>query len=50
MLFDPQVLVELPLQALATVAIIVQGKALAKVVMVLMSRYLVKTGEAGTAH
>jgi len=43
MLFDPAVLVERPLQVLATVAIIVFGKSLAAVALVLMFRYPAKT-------
>jgi len=43
MLFDPQVLVEQPLQVLATVAVIVVGKSLAAVALVLLLRYPVKT-------
>ena len=43
MLFDPQVLVDQPLQVLATVAIIVVGKSLAAAVLVLMLGYSIKT-------
>ncbi len=43
MLFDPAVLVERPLQVLATVAIIVLGKSLAAVALVLAFRYPVNT-------
>jgi monovalent cation:H+ antiporter-2, CPA2 family len=43
MLFDPQVLVERPLQVLATVAIIVLGKSLAAALLVLILRYSIKT-------
>ena len=43
MLFDPAVLVERPLQVLATVAIIVLGKSLAAIALVLAFRYPVNT-------
>jgi CPA2 family monovalent cation:H+ antiporter-2 len=43
MLFDPAVLVERPLQVLATVAIIVLGKSLAAVALVLAFRYPANT-------
>jgi CPA2 family monovalent cation:H+ antiporter-2 len=43
MLFDPKVLVEQPLQVLATVAIIVVGKSIAAAVLVLAFRYPAKT-------
>lgn len=43
MLFDPQVLVDKPLQVMATVAIIVIGKSLAAGLLVLMLRYTIKT-------
>jgi CPA2 family monovalent cation:H+ antiporter-2 len=43
MLFDPQVLVERPLQVLATVAIIMFGKSLAAALLVFILRYSIKT-------
>jgi CPA2 family monovalent cation:H+ antiporter-2 len=43
MLFDPQVLVDQPLQVLMTVAIIVLGKSFAAAVLVFMLRYPIKT-------
>ena len=43
MLFDPMVLVEYPLQVLATVAIILFGKSLAAFVLVLALRYPINT-------
>lgn len=43
MLFDPQVVLDNPLQVLATVAIIMLGKSLAAAVLVLMLRYSIKT-------
>ncbi len=43
MLFDPQILVDQPLQVLMTVAIIVLGKSLAAAVLVLLLRYPIKT-------
>jgi CPA2 family monovalent cation:H+ antiporter-2 len=43
MLFDPKVIVEQPLQVLATVAVIVVGKSLAAIALVLLLRYPVKT-------
>jgi CPA2 family monovalent cation:H+ antiporter-2 len=43
MLFDPMVLVEYPLQVLATVAIILFGKSLAAFVLVLALRYPLNT-------
>jgi CPA2 family monovalent cation:H+ antiporter-2 len=43
MLFDPAVLVERPMQVLATVAIIVLGKSLAAVALVLAFRYPANT-------
>lgn len=43
MLFDPQVLVDRPLQVLATVAIIVFGKSLAAALLVVILRYSIKT-------
>ena len=43
MLFNPEVLVEQPLQVLMTVAIILFGKSLAAAVLVLALRYSIKT-------
>ncbi|MEX5744990.1 YbaL family putative K(+) efflux transporter [Massilia sp. X63] len=43
MLFDPMVLVEYPLQVLATVAIILFGKSIAAFVLVLALRYPINT-------
>jgi CPA2 family monovalent cation:H+ antiporter-2 len=43
MLFDPMVLVDYPLQVLATVAIILVGKSLAAFVLVVVLRYPVNT-------
>jgi CPA2 family monovalent cation:H+ antiporter-2 len=43
MLFDPMVLVDYPLQVLATVAIILVGKSLAAFVLVVLLRYPVNT-------
>jgi CPA2 family monovalent cation:H+ antiporter-2 len=43
MLFDPQVLIEQPLQVLATVAVIVFGKSLAAALLVLVLRYPLNT-------
>ena len=43
MLFDPQVVVERPLQVLATVAIIMFGKSLAAALLVFILRYSIKT-------
>lgn len=43
MLFDPQVVVDHPLQLLATVAIIILGKSIGATVLVLMLRYSIKT-------
>jgi CPA2 family monovalent cation:H+ antiporter-2 len=43
MLFNPQVLVEQPLQVLMTVAIIIFGKSLAAAILVLALRYSIKT-------
>lgn len=43
MLFDPKVLIELPLQVLAVVAIIVVGKTLAAFLLVLAFRYPLNT-------
>ena len=43
MLFDPKVLIELPLQVLAVVAIIVVGKTLAAFMLVLAFRYPLNT-------
>ncbi|UVW28192.1 YbaL family putative K(+) efflux transporter [Massilia sp. H6] len=43
MLFDPMVVVEYPLEVLATVAIIVLGKSLAAFVLVLVLRYPLNT-------
>lgn len=43
MLFDPKVLLELPLQVLAVVAIIVLGKSLAALVLVIALRYPLNT-------
>ena len=49
MLFDPAVLVEQPLQVLATVAIIMLGKSLAAAVLVLALRYPVRTALTASA-
>ena len=43
MLFDPMVLIESPLQVLATAAIIVVGKSLAALLLVLLLRYPLNT-------
>jgi CPA2 family monovalent cation:H+ antiporter-2 len=43
MLFNPQVLIEQPLQVLMTVAIIILGKSLAAAILVLALRYSIKT-------
>jgi CPA2 family monovalent cation:H+ antiporter-2 len=43
MLFDPQILVDQPLQVLMTVAIIMLGKSFAAAVLVFMLRYPIKT-------
>jgi CPA2 family monovalent cation:H+ antiporter-2 len=49
MLFDPAVLVDRPLQVLATVLIITVGKSLAAAVLVLALRYPVKTALTASA-
>ncbi|MGM9486203.1 YbaL family putative K(+) efflux transporter [Ideonella sp. YS5] len=49
MLFDPAVLIEQPLQVLATVAIIMLGKSLAAAGLVLVLRYPVRTALAASA-
>ncbi|WP_374673823.1 YbaL family putative K(+) efflux transporter [Ideonella sp.] len=49
MLFDPAVLVEQPLRVLATVAIIMGGKAAAAVVLVLLLRYPARTALTAAA-
>jgi CPA2 family monovalent cation:H+ antiporter-2 len=49
MLFDPAVLIEQPLQVLATVAIIMLGKSLAAALLVLVLRYPVRTALAASA-
>ena len=49
MLFDPMVLVQRPLQVLATVAIIMLGKSLAAAVLVVALRYPVRTALTASA-
>jgi CPA2 family monovalent cation:H+ antiporter-2 len=49
MLFDPAVLVDRPLQVLATVAIIMLGKSLAAAILVLALRYPVRTALTASA-
>ena len=49
MLFDPAVLVERPLQVLATVVIIMLGKSLAAAILVLALRYPIRTAFTASA-